>query len=339
MCAWCPSPSGDVVYLIVKRTIDGSTVRYIRSWRTASSRFRNTDVFFVDAGLSYSGSPTNHVSGLDHLEGEVVAVVGDGAVVSNGDPAATAPLTVSGGAITLPASYSDIHVGLAIRYPELEPLDASTCRAKRSATSGSAPAASRSWWSHRDRGFLIGPDAAHLTRYTPGGLRADHGRGDAGASSRTSRAVSRRAAGSCCGMRDPLPLSGARVRAERGDGEAERCRSLRHSWSGSRLPGTASSVAGKIRSGQRGEARRRGAGREPRSLKPNSTITTRKSRGCSRRMPSCAARGKSRLRSSARSLIGAQKAGYAAGNVDIGFGSPVDVTADSARSSASSMRC
>ena len=86
--------------------------------------------------------------------------------MSNGDPAATAPLTVSGGAITLPASYSDIHVGLAIRYPELEPLDldvqGEAIRDKWKRT-GSVTVLVES----SNRGFLIGPDAAHLTRYTP----------------------------------------------------------------------------------------------------------------------------------------------------------------------------
>jgi hypothetical protein len=30
----------------------------------------------------------NNVAGLGHLEGQIVAVVGDGAVIFNGDPAA-----------------------------------------------------------------------------------------------------------------------------------------------------------------------------------------------------------------------------------------------------------
>jgi hypothetical protein len=160
-----PEADRDVVYVIVQRTINGSTVRYIEKLEDRVISTWNTDVFFVDAGLSYSGSPTNHVSGLDHLEGQVVAVVGDGAVVSNGDPTA-AMFTVSGGAITLPASYSDIHVGLAIRYPELEPLDldvsGEAIRDKWKRT-GSVTILVES----STRGFLIGPDAAHLTRYTP----------------------------------------------------------------------------------------------------------------------------------------------------------------------------
>jgi hypothetical protein len=39
----------------------------------------------------------------------------------------------------------------------------------------------------------------------------------------------------------------------------------------------------------------------------------------------------SRFRSQVRSLIGSQRAGFAASNVDVGFGSAVDVTADAAR--------
>ena len=48
-----PEAERDVVYLIVKRTIDGGTVRYIEKLEDRIISIWNTDVFFVDAGLSY----------------------------------------------------------------------------------------------------------------------------------------------------------------------------------------------------------------------------------------------------------------------------------------------
>jgi len=71
----------DQVWLIVKRTIDGSTVRYVEF---IEDDFSDTDVladaFFVDSGLTYNSTATTTITGLDHLEGETVQVVArDGA--------------------------------------------------------------------------------------------------------------------------------------------------------------------------------------------------------------------------------------------------------------------
>ncbi len=93
----------DAVYFIVKRTINGGTKRYIermvaRQWSS------NALAWFVDCGLSYSGVPVSSVSGLDHLEGESVAVLADGNVLTN--------KTVTAGAISLGASYSTVIAGL-----------------------------------------------------------------------------------------------------------------------------------------------------------------------------------------------------------------------------------
>lgn len=94
----------DVLYAVVRRTINGRTVRYIE--RLQSRQFVNqADAFFVDSGLTYTGAPVSSVSGLWHLEGKPVQVLADGAV----HPART----VSGGSITLDGPYSTIHVGLA----------------------------------------------------------------------------------------------------------------------------------------------------------------------------------------------------------------------------------
>jgi len=102
-----PHPDGDQdqLWLIVERTIDGSTVQYVehleKVWDTANDI---EDAFFVDSGLTYDGSAVTSLSGLDHLEGETVTVLADGA--------SHASKVVSSGAINLDRSASVVHVGL-----------------------------------------------------------------------------------------------------------------------------------------------------------------------------------------------------------------------------------
>jgi hypothetical protein len=117
-----PSADGksDELWASVKRTIAGATVRTIE--------YLN-DSIYVDSGLQYSGSPTATLSGLGHLEGESVQVLGDGAVFPN--------QTVSGGSITLSDTVSTASVGLAYTTeivtlaPELPQPDGSSFGKKK----------------------------------------------------------------------------------------------------------------------------------------------------------------------------------------------------------------
>jgi hypothetical protein len=107
--ACIPSPDGarDEVWFIVKRTINGVTKRYVeymeRDWISVEG-MAIEDAFFVDSGLTYDGAPATIISGLDHLEGETVAVLADGVKRANA--------TVSGGSITISPSASVVQVGL-----------------------------------------------------------------------------------------------------------------------------------------------------------------------------------------------------------------------------------
>jgi hypothetical protein len=166
-----PEAEGDSVYLIVRRTIDAQTVRYIERLEPRDILNFDVDCFFVDAGLSYSGTPVNNVTGLEHLEGKVCAVVGDGAVVFDGNPSSplAANFTVNGSGtfpVAFPASYSNIHVGLPIRFPEIETLDldvqGSAVRDKQKRTGPLAVLIDAS-----SRTFSAGPDAGHLRKYAP----------------------------------------------------------------------------------------------------------------------------------------------------------------------------
>lgn len=113
--ACIPGDTEDELWAIVNRTIDGSTVRYVE--RLAEefnpSSTDPTDGFYVDCGATYSGAATTSISGLDHLEGETVTILGDGAVQPQ--------KTVSSGAITLQNSVSKAHIGIGYNV-DFEPM-------------------------------------------------------------------------------------------------------------------------------------------------------------------------------------------------------------------------
>ena len=100
-----PENNEDVLYAVVRRTIGGSQLRYIERLRSRVFT-QQADAFFVDSGLTYSGSPATTISGLSHLEGKEVDILADGAVHPR--------RTVSSGAITLEFAASKVHIGLPI---------------------------------------------------------------------------------------------------------------------------------------------------------------------------------------------------------------------------------
>lgn len=142
----------DAVYVIVNRTINGGTKRYVERMQ---SRIVDDveDAFFVDCGLSYSGAAATIISGLDHLEGETVTVLADGSVSPDA--------VVVAGSITLPHSASVVHVGLGYTS-EIKTLDLDVAQIRQ-------PANSRRRVVEivvkveRSRGLWAGPDADHMT--------------------------------------------------------------------------------------------------------------------------------------------------------------------------------
>jgi len=93
-------------YVIIKRTINGTTKRYVEYLNELDfDETDNTSFNFLDSALSYSGSAVTNISGLSHLEGQVVSILADGATHPN--------KTVSSGAITLDRSAKNVKVGLA----------------------------------------------------------------------------------------------------------------------------------------------------------------------------------------------------------------------------------
>ena len=94
----------DSTYVIVKRTINNVTKRYVEILADYDFGDTSVNAFFVDSGLTYSGAATTTLTGLDHLEGETVQVLANGA--------AHPDKTVSSGAITLDRSCTSAAVGL-----------------------------------------------------------------------------------------------------------------------------------------------------------------------------------------------------------------------------------
>lgn len=102
--AVAPRGIDDDAYFIVKRTINGQTVRYIE--RLTPRRFTTVEeCFFVDAGLTYSGPAADTISGLWHLVGEEVSILADGGV----HPTRT---VAADGTITLDYEAELVHIGL-----------------------------------------------------------------------------------------------------------------------------------------------------------------------------------------------------------------------------------
>lgn len=112
-----PGSAEDEVWLTVKRTMTGvnSGVFVIYVERMASRTFTDIDdCFFVNSGRTIiHNTAQTTIAGLLHLEGETVALLGDGVDLST--------YTVSSGVITASAAVTTAQVGLAYTY-KLEPM-------------------------------------------------------------------------------------------------------------------------------------------------------------------------------------------------------------------------
>ena len=116
----------DIVYFVVKRTINGQTHRYIETLAEYIDDPMD-EAYFVDSGLSRTGTPINSVGGLWHLEGEQVRIYADGNVL--------APQTVQNGRITMPSEYATISVGIGTDY-ELQPMASESDQGEEGSTRG-----------------------------------------------------------------------------------------------------------------------------------------------------------------------------------------------------------
>ena len=144
------------VYIIMKRTINGSTKRYIEVLNTFDfTETDNTTFNFLDSQLDYNGSAATTISGLSHLEGQTVAILADGATHAN--------KIVSSGEISLDRSATKVKVGLA--YTSL----LQTMRIDAGARDGTSQSKTKRIYEITIRlfesvGVEVGPDLNNLER-------------------------------------------------------------------------------------------------------------------------------------------------------------------------------
>lgn len=131
-----PSTNEDIVQISVRRNInnityegelvtyEGATVtldKYVTYIEKMMPRDFGTDIddaFFVDAGITYDSTAVSTITGLDHLDGETVKVLGDG-VVFDDAVVHTGQITTKLDETT--TNVSTCQVGLAFTS-KLEPL-------------------------------------------------------------------------------------------------------------------------------------------------------------------------------------------------------------------------
>ena len=141
----------DVLYAVVRRTINGTAKRYVERMR--SRQFVDpADAFFVDAGSTYSGAPADEISGLGHLEGKTVNILADGAVHPQ--------RVVTGGQVTLDVEASKVQIGLPITADlQTLPLAFET----QAMGQGRVKNVNKVWLRvYRSSGIFVGPNANEL---------------------------------------------------------------------------------------------------------------------------------------------------------------------------------
>jgi hypothetical protein len=111
-----PGDLEDRVYVVVKRTINGNTKRYLEKFARLDECQGGTISKLADSFIQWAGGSTTTVTGLSHLEGESVVVWYNGLEVGfdASSPQTIATYTVTGGQITVPTA---VNAGAIIGLP------------------------------------------------------------------------------------------------------------------------------------------------------------------------------------------------------------------------------
>ena len=152
-------PTDDSEYqtwVIIKRTINGATKRYVEYIHQYDfDETDDTSFNFLDSQLSYSGSAVTNISGLAHLEGQTVSILADGATHPD--------KVVSSGAIVLERAASKVKVGLS--YTSL----LQTMRIDAGAQNGTSQSKTKRIYDitvrlYESIGVEVGPDLDNMER-------------------------------------------------------------------------------------------------------------------------------------------------------------------------------
>lgn len=189
----------DVLYAVVRRTIDGRSVRYVERLETRLFADQSS-AFFVDCGVTRTGSAITVVTDLHHLEGETVQILTDGAV----HPARV----VENGEVALDYEADEVHVGLQyISDLQTLPLALEISAAGQGTTKNVNGLAIR---VHSSSTVSAGPDTDHLVDYPAREVTDDYGQPPALKTGelRFDIAPDWNSDGSVCiRQSDPLPLT------------------------------------------------------------------------------------------------------------------------------------
>lgn len=101
-----PTDVRDDVWCCVQRYINNATVyfmEYIEDYRLLDTS--QNLIFYVDAGLSYSGAPATYITGFNHLIGQTVQIAANGGAHEN-------KVVDNSGGITLDFAASNVSAGL-----------------------------------------------------------------------------------------------------------------------------------------------------------------------------------------------------------------------------------
>lgn len=156
-----PAPDGlrDELWMVVRRTINGSTKRYVeymtKMWERGDDQ---TTAVYFDAALQYSGVATTTVTGAAHLANEVVSVLADGSKHPD--------CTVSaGGNVTLTRSATKVTLGKPYNS------DGQTLRLEAGGANGTSQGKTQrtnrvNFRLYDSLGISVGPDFSSLSPRT-----------------------------------------------------------------------------------------------------------------------------------------------------------------------------
>jgi hypothetical protein len=149
-----PGGDGDEPWMVTRRKINGSHVHNIEFMTTGLLPTNDKeDCVYLDSALTYDGTSTSSITGLNHLEGATVYALVDGSKQG--------PFTVAAGKITLTSAGSLVHVGLQyLSVVETVDIDAA---AQMGTAKTRAKLISTAWpFFYRSLGGRIGPDADNM---------------------------------------------------------------------------------------------------------------------------------------------------------------------------------
>lgn len=144
----------DYLYVIVNRTINGETCRYVERMLLRNDEKPGSGLYLDCAG-HYEGEPTTTLSGLTWLAGETITAVVDGSVVRN-------LLVSDDGTVTLKRPGSNIWVGLGYETV-IETLPFASNLSDASLGRGHVKNINRLYLRlYRTTGITVGPDEDNL---------------------------------------------------------------------------------------------------------------------------------------------------------------------------------